>query len=1381
MIVSLKSANGAFASVGNVQVQPVTNGISAIVQKIVTTVSSISAPATPAHQVAVATPTISLSPTSLKITTNLSIQSIATNLINNKSFILPPYHGIVNMIMPSFALHLEPAVVNHPVTDKLLVTTKKFEPYEQLTGIAHERPEIVMLTNFLPLFTKQLGPSQQSFTNQVENGGIFANMTDAGRFVDTQLQARALRYVNVTQLLRSIRSRYSFMFDAFTSRRRSFETQVDSLRDEANFLLELVRSLERLKSQLDLRDDMHVVDPISVVEYHYSNYMKLSSALSSNVLFDFVRRYLPVTYSIPDTLVRLGYTSDNVRNKFASTKLWLQLLLEMSDMLKYHSQEFLDIDTVSQRRDTNATRLTKKTTAHFGVAQKLRALPPISELSALKTTQINTAISSLSQAWDVLYQDVHFKSQEAQISALVNLLSKEFRYSFGMAQPAVIEALSSQFNYVVQPTDNVGVFESIIGKFGNNISDVPATETNSLANIAQRRINNKSVVMTFESKYIDGDTGTLTPGGEHYVDTVLDDVNDLGFNTALLDEAGDMFEKSFNSFSTIVNGMNMLGVKLADPYNRSNTKFSSILSSPSDLITEITKNLLDPNTGKTLAAAKSDNLGAVYSFAANNPRVKATLFLYTLAKITRSYQPSIFNLRQTLGVGAALNDNTSLADALIKDIIAEMEKAIPQTVIGNKSKPGSQPRPPSLQSPSSPALSSDTIAASFKAGTVLTKFVESTMILIQSSFTASNHAMIDDRTRYSGLLDTTIMMVAFDTLIHMIARYNNQSLVSSTYGYTAYSSGVLTFNISRTTTVHKTSYNDLVTRTQKEVALNHKLIYTVMNTLQKLSGAFKNYSNYLNSPPAINKLREIVNIINNPDLVKMLMSEQQIMLLASTVHDLSDRLAQRDALPDNGDVDGDGDFDADDELKILDDSVVSPRLKNALYGVFGTADFASSKGYNKKIITVGIPLGFTRRLKQRVSLSNLKKSTFIDKQNDVVSVVIYKVDLENSDIVYKPKKMLFELSRFPVRNDKWFLSIPDKPSIADIVHAIPTRDFGQSQATATEITYWSLNTQDVNNGRKAAFSDVTYDFLSQQEKNDIINNHVMSYILEVYAKLTTGIDLGDHHFDLVEQDKAMDGDFIKTITEHHVAHTTNLFASQNASNSETQTPTGGVLFSTTAIKKAGYVSHPGSAQQASTYPTLSNASGIAGSINQATQFQKIKVQQPVVKTLEAQQNIGTLSANLSGMSHRNVPVMLHGLRTISNLSHMVTPLADPVAVSKRIISPKQFDRVFNVIIDPDEFEIDYDKTVRTPHGSAALKQMILKGDVIPATENHLSRLITKVAITDLNKNPLGRPFVQGRAAQTHSLFRFRDRDKTQGDLTFEKYFVTVETYGEEEV
>lgn len=1381
MIRTLRFSNGtAMAAHTALQVQPVIQSLAHNLTVQSRAAIAIRAPGVlPAHQAPIATPILIHTPSEVKINHNVSLHNIATSLITDRKFLLPPFHsGLVSHILPSFSLHLEPAELSrHHSSDQLVVTSKKFEPYEQLTGISHERPELVMLTNFLPLFTREVGHSQPSFIHLVENGGIYPYMTDAGRFVDTHLHARHLRHVNVIHLLRHLRLNYLHLHYHFQERRRGFEKNVDALRDSANFLLELVRSLERLKGQLDIRDDLHVVDPHETVKYHHLHFTKIHALATANVLYDFIRRYLPATYNVTDALVRLGYASDNVRHKFSSTKIWLQMLLELKHILQYHSGEFLDIDPVAQRRDANAVSITRPNTAHFGIRQSLPGLPPLNELTTLPPAGVGQAINALNQVWNVLYQSVHFKTNEAHIAALANLASKEFRFSFGLSQAEVKHALADQFSYSVTPADNVDVFDSIIGQFGNNITDFPASQTNSLANLAQRQPSANVGVLTFETKYVDGDTGTNTPGGAFYVDQVLR-TDGTKFDTARLDELGDLFEKTHKNFSIVVNGMNMLATRVYDPFDRTHTQFSSIMSSPVDLVRDVMRHLIDERTGNTLPQAVNDNLGAVYSFAARNNRVKSALFLYTLAKVTRTYHPTIPFFHDAVPViGKQPTDNTPMTDAIIAAVVSALEATVPQTLTGNQfiiseffhiNK-------------KFPTLTRETVRASLKSGTTLTQFIESTMQQVLQAFKFGDHALVDQHTRFNGYLDTTIMMVAFDTILQMVAQYNNQNIVSANYGHTNYTRGTLTFNISRTTTNHRASHNDLITRLEKEVTLTHKLIYTVFNTMQKLSGAFKNYANYLKSPPALDKLHEVASVINDPNLLQMLMSEQQIMVLAATVHDLVDRISQPGAAPDTGDVDGDGDFDADDELKVLDDSVVLPRLRNAVYGLFGGKEYAQVKGYNKKIMTVGIPLGFTRRLKQRVSINNLKKSTFIEKQNDIVQVVIYKVDLENSDIVYKPKRFLFELSRFPVRNDRYFLPLPERPSLDDIVHAIPTRDFGQSPARATEVTYWSLNTDDLHRGRKAAFDDESYSFLSQREKAEIIHNHVVSYLSEVYVRLLTGVTLADYHFDLVEPPRPHDDELVKLVTEHHVAHVAKVFNTRPTTQPEHLRPTGGVLFSSTAANRVGYTAHHSPAHAASVQPQLSHPTGIAGAVTHTTQFSNIPTHTDV-KSQEVQQSIGSLATNLASVSHRNAPVVLHGLRTISNLAHMVTPLADPLAVSKRIVSPKQFDRVFNVIIDPDEFEIDYDKTVKTPHGKQALEQMIQKGDIIPETENYFLRnLITRSAITDLQTNPLGRPFVQNRAAPNHALYRFRDRDKNQGDLAFEKYFVTIETYGEDEV
>lgn len=1364
MIKTLKASNGSFASLGNPQVQSTNDDPDNAIDSNVRTPTSVKSPGSSApHQTGISSTTLSYTSSDLNVNNDQTMETVATTMMNDESYMLPPQHATANDVSLSYASSVDPKTGEQSHDDVRQTTTKKLEPYELLTGISHERPEIVMLTNFLPLFSDDVGHSNPSFIEHVENGGIYPFMTDAGKFIDLQIQTRSLRHTNVVKVLRGLKSDYQHVKRSFAARRRSFEKNVDSLLTISNFLFELVRGTERLKLQLDVRSNIHSVDPRVIINQYLLQFAKFNPAPQAMALAmaEFANRYLPTTYTVSDALVRLGYDADNIKNTFSSTKIWMQLLLETKTLLQFHSAEFIDIDPVAQRHDNNAISVTRITTPHFSLKQSV-PLPSINELSAIDISQIRKTVNDLGRVWLSLYKNTHFRTDESQIAALVNVVSKELRYSYGLSDQNVKRTLLEQFGFSVEPTKNDGVFDAIVGNVGNTITDF-AAQSNSLVSVAQRQPALNVNVLTFESKYIDGDSGTLTPGSAYYVDQVLK-TDGKKFNTTRLNELGDLLEKTSVSFGTVVNGMNLLSVSANDPYDKAHTQFLSVASNPVNLLKDLIESLVDQRTGITFPGIVSDNLGAVYSFAINDNHVKASLFLYTLARITRTYSSTASLFGTTL-----LQDNTPLTDALIESIITSLENSVPQTLTGNQNINNDL-----LIEKKFPTLTSDTIRASFKAGTTLTRFVETMMRQVLSMFRDNDRVSVDQRTRFNGYVDTTILMATFDVLVKMIAKYGNQSIVSINHGHTSSTQGVLTFNVSRAVVNHRSSLNDLVTRAEKEVALTHKLVYAIMNTLQKLSNSFKSYSSYLESPPATSMLHDVAGLINDPNLLQMLMSEQQIMLLASTVHDLVDRVTQATTLPDNGDVDGDGDFDADDELRILDDSKVSPRLRNVLYGLLNNAEYASKKGYNKKILTVGIPLAFTHRLKQRVSIQNLKRSTFVNKQSDVVSFSVYKVDLQNSDIVYKPQKFLFELSRFPVRNDKHFLDVPKRPTIDDVVHAVPTRDFGEGQLQGSEITYWSLNTDDVSKGRKATFADETYSFLSPDEKAQIVKNHTVSYLLENYVKLMTGVSVADYHFDIVEPPRPLDGELVKLIVEHYVATAANIANVHKTSVYEQdQQPTGGVLFATTTAKKHGFVAGGGASSQshpAVTNPQYSNAAGSGGDVTSTAQFDSLQ-STSTTKTVEAQQSIGRLSDNLSSVTRKNASTVLHGLRTISNASRMITPLADSLAVSKKIVSPKQFDRVFNVIVDPDEFEIDYEKTVKTPHGKRSLEQLIANGDVVTLTENNVAERRTKSS----------RHFVSGRSPDEHALYGFRDRDKLQGDMTLEKYFITVETYGEENV
>ncbi len=224
------------------------------------------------------------------------------------------------------------------------------------------------------------------------------------------------------------------------------------------------------------------------------------------------------------------------------------------------------------------------------------------------------------------------------------------------------------------------------------------------------------------------------------------------------------------------------------------------------------------------------------------------------------------------------------------------------------------------------------------------------------------------------------------------------------------------------------------------------------------------------------------------------------------------------------------------------------------------------------------------------------------------------------------------------------------------------------------------------------------------------------------------------------------------------------------------------MFSSTIRRSVATLTHGTTRHDTQMLPRTTSASGIASRISTLSHARTIEnpsVSKPIKSQVRASFNVSSM---LSQMSHRNIPKMIHSLKTLSSFSRMQTSLSNAAAVSKQILMPKQFDRVFNVIIDPDEFELDFARTTRTPYGNIALQQLIKRGDIVPAT-SHLAERNLKSYLPlrqELNR-VLSRPTYKGRPDPNINNFKFRDRNRSEGDLMFEKYFITIETFGEEDV
>lgn len=1373
-----------------------------------------------------------------------TLTALTTSIIKNKNFLLPSSPRIFNTVRPSYKAVLKPkALERSNFIDDATQSTKIYEPYERLTGISHERPEVVLLSEFAPLFTSDIR-SQPDYENHFVNSGVQANMTDAGLFIDAQINSRNLKSTNVVHMFRTIRRKNFQFHNVFRERRDKLRDSLSDLVRMVQFLLEVVRKMDQLKRQLDLRDDIHTVKPADVIKNLSLNFTKTRSSWLYNELQRSAGKYLPESYDIVDVLERLGYERKSVKDVFSSSKLWLQMLEEFKDILNDHSLEFLDIATVSQRNDDNATVLNKKDSKVFGLSLEDPnggRIPFLNEIVGFAPSNVKNATNQIARSFGSIYdRGAFFRSEEARIAALANIISKEFKFSRGLANPSVRQTLSDAYGYTVNDgptarststnrtsssrTGNANVFDQIIGRFTNNVADVQESPTNNtLVGVAQSKPDPDTPILTFESSFLEGDNGSVVPGSAYFIDNILNlqSLSDneiqrrsLGsaasgvlFNTGKLGALARHFSNSAAAFGIIADGMNLYGVSEFDSTDRDAKKISSNLGNVAAFTKKFVTQFVD-DKGVTLPMVRKDRLTSIFALARKNPMLRAQLFLFYMNRIARAYSSS----PSRSFVAPITGDNTPFTDQIVKDIVNSVSflSRSSRLIFGVRRRNARN-----VTQVDANDLTSDVLKSSLKKGTKLSRTIENLMKTVLDEFVKDGAISVgNDRTLFGGHMDTVIMMTVFDMIISIIARYGNQELTGrSSTGFQSLRSGqTITFFVAQRQVKFRNAINDLINRTRRELALTQQITWCVLNTLTRLGDEATRAVNYFNSTTSIQQLRAVGDVIDNNEELRQLMSEHQIMMLGSLVYDIAGKFYTRQASDHSfvGDVDADGDFDSDDEIAILDDSLVSPKIRDILYGYFKLPGMTGETAANKKVMTVGLPLGFSRRLNQKVKVSKQKRSSFNQKQNDVIEVLVYKLDLLNQDIIYHPLKFLFELSRFPVRNDGFFRAVPDGATADDIAKSFPMRDFEEAFEEGSSLSYWNPDNEGDLADRIALDAD-SYDFLTSDEKEQIVNNHLMSYMCEIYLRLLTGIETADHNFDIDMEDekdiRPVESEFIRTITTHRMNHISRFtgFNSQFAQRipdtgpslisgrtrqlSSLHSPRPGALFNSTLIKSLPITNTLTRHNLLST-PRLSSFSGVASSSrSKLKNFKSSKPTSIPVKTAkELERSTLSLSTSLNDISERKVYSAVQALRTISHFTRIRTSLSDGGMMQKGLMRPKQFDRVFNLLIDPDDFEIDYDKTMETEFGKETFNTLLKRGEIEPSGIDRLSRnnqrssrVLFKYSVTQGSAARRAAKGSGSPAIREVSNFRSKRRDAKEGDASFEKYFVVVKTYGEEDV
>jgi len=230
----------------------------------------------------------------------------------------------------------------------------------------------------------------------------------------------------------------------------------------------------------------------------------------------------------------------------------------------------------------------------------------------------------------------------------------------------------------------------------------------------------------------------------------------------------------------------------------------------------------------------------------------------------------------------------------------------------------------------------------------------------------------------------------------------------------------------------------------------------------------------------------------------------------------------------------------------------------ALRALLAEPKLGGRTGDNIRVLPVGIPAGLLASLRNPSYTIGSKESTELPEHRNVVEINVYKRDLEYEDVIFKPKKFLYDISLFLMPtafgdiNPDLTTRLEEVYSQAVFSHFMPGTDSRQPE---------DVDSKDAVEERTS--SDITdsglYEFLGSDGGTSLLSNHIIDRLLRVYYGLLFGLEMDESTFmyDDAWLDIFVDGD-AKTLLQLGEANEATSWWVRNGS-----VPVGNLILSTT--------------------------------------------------------------------------------------------------------------------------------------------------------------------------------------------------------------------------
>jgi len=464
-------------------------------------------------------------------------------------------HHLIKPIMTSF--RLSDVDLNDKPFTNINNLNKSVEVIEKITGIDSNSPEIIALSNFMPVYDER------------------GNLNEFGEFLTKKQDSILIRASsNISNVLSSPEVSLQNLVNVTNS---NASTVIKFCEDSSRGIQDLLVHFSKIKRKMDFRVplDKEILKIIgSIPPDVVLNDNDSTNFFSNNNLL---------------SIEQILFTTNDRIKHWTPTKIWIQSCLELKELLSNGmANSFLSDSNLTGVDPTNYSYFDPftLTSARNSFVKKFgfnKIQPSTLSLVGLivgdkrEFTAIQTSISTLFSTADssIFNEKIYTDSSnlDESIAKLSYVLCKEYVYSTKMRNDVL-----KDYGYpFILNGKNTSIWNYLIGEAGSDITDISPTPLGggkSLISLASSKEPDGAEVLSYEDRYINDNIGTkrpeviIVPGTLYYLEDSLR-IGDAGLNVTRIN-------RYLTKLGSAVNMLKMLredlGFLFISPYSTTKNK-----------------------------------------------------------------------------------------------------------------------------------------------------------------------------------------------------------------------------------------------------------------------------------------------------------------------------------------------------------------------------------------------------------------------------------------------------------------------------------------------------------------------------------------------------------------------------------------------------------------------------------------------------------------------------------------------------------------------------------------------------------------------------------------------------------------------------------------